>query len=173
MTKILKIEDEKGETIKPIPTIDNKLELLKHISEVQSRIKEHITTDFTYAKLDEQNKKAIIEMTTNAYYGITLIKEIENKATIWKWNNEKKQWEQRKLNKKEKEIMNERQKRIFDAFMTKVFMTTILNRNTKDNYLIRIMAGLGEEEVEKEKEEENEKTIIEKLTNKLKKEEKN
>ena len=76
------IQDLSNEEILPERSpeeIENKLHLLKHTSEVQSRIKEDISSDFTLARLSDQDKQSIIEMTDNAYYVKSLIEKLKNK----------------------------------------------------------------------------------------------
>ena len=58
-------------------TIDNTLELIKYATDVQSRIKDDVNSDFVLAKIDEEEDKlAIIEMTNNAYLSKRIIKSI-------------------------------------------------------------------------------------------------
>ena len=61
------------EEIKPVEPskeieVDSKLELLKYTADIQSRIKDDISSDFTLAKLEAKDKEGIIEMTSNAYF---------------------------------------------------------------------------------------------------------
>ena len=56
-----------------------RLDMLKHISEVQSVIKDTITSDFTLASLDEQDKEGITEMVVNAYYWRQLLTKLKVK----------------------------------------------------------------------------------------------
>lgn len=117
-------------------TIESDLELKKYIGQVKSRINTEITEDFTYAKLDEQNEKGVIEMTTNAFFAIRMYTQAAKKGTKWTWNNKFQQWEQRRFTTEEQEIVRNQGKRLFDALMTRVLMTVIMNRNKQGNYLI-------------------------------------
>lgn len=144
-----KKQKKEDDEIQSMETFD-KLAFIKHLSEVQSRIKDQITSDFVYAKLDEKDKEGVIEMTNNAYYGHRLIIEIAKKATKWEWNQKQQQWEKRNYNKTETETLLLMSNNTFDAFMTRPTMTVNMNRNVKNNYLIRMSAGLPEEEKEEE-----------------------
>ncbi len=55
-------EREPKEAIGVEQTIDNKLEILRFVSTVQSRIKKDISEDFVLAKLEDKDREGIIEM---------------------------------------------------------------------------------------------------------------
>ena len=46
---------------------NDKLDILKHISDIKLQLKDDIKSDFVLAKLTEKDKEFIIEMTGNAY----------------------------------------------------------------------------------------------------------
>lgn len=127
--------------------VDNKLELLKFTSEVQSRIRSEISSDFVLAKLGDQDKEGIVELTGDAYFIQKILRTIK-RAKKWHWNNKTKTWYKTELTDKEKEYIEEISQATFDAFMTRIYMTVILNRNVKDNHILKILAGLKEEEEE-------------------------
>lgn len=130
------------------PSFDNKLELLKYSAQVQSRIKKDISEDFTLAKLPEQDKEGIIEMTSNAYFMKKIMQIIKIKGTRWDWDIQRKTWKRRSLNTDEQKIIEEVAEATFDAYLVRIYMTVILNRNVAENHLLRILAQAGEEEQE-------------------------
>lgn len=147
-----KIETKDPETIakdkieEKEESIDNKLELLRYVSNVQSRIRKDISSDFILAKLSDKDKEGIIEMTANAYFVKKIMMLVANKQIKYNWNNQKQKWEKSYLEPKEKKIITEIANATFDGYMTRVYMTTILNRNVPRNYLVRLIAGYDENE---------------------------
>ena len=135
--------------------VDNKLELLKYFTQVQSRnVKEEITSDFVLARLSEKDKEGIIEMTNNAYFAKRLLQEMR-KATIWEWITEtietrnkdgtitKKKngkWVLRTLTKEEQQTIQDTTIKMFNTYMIRNTTTAVLNRNVKDNYLIKLIS---------------------------------
>lgn len=153
--------------VQPIEnTVDSKLEFYKNISEVQSGIKNEITTDFTFCKLDDHDKEAVIEMVNDSYYAKQIILSINERATKWEWDKDK--WVQRHLNNEETAFIKIKANRIFDVIMTRIFMIAILNRNVKDNHLIRTLTNTTEIE---EPQEEERKGFLKRLLSKERKEE--
>lgn len=152
------------EEIKPEETIDNKLEFLKFMSQVQSSIKDCITEDFIFAKLGDKQKEAIIEMVCNAYYGKKLLSIVAHKSKKrWVWKKDR--WEHIERDSSHFTIMNEYSKNVFDAFMTRIYMMVILNRNVKENPLLRLLAGMPEDESESEGGNPDASEIVSKLKN--------
>lgn len=154
----LKLKEQEQIEI-PEPTIDNKLELIKSLSQVKSSIKDVITEDFVLAKLGDKDKEAIIEMVANANYGKQLVNTIILISKEWKWNKKEKKWELESINIESKNHLEKMGKRLFDTFMSRIYMTVILNRNTKNNHLVRLIAGQTEEETEDNTIEQSNETI--------------
>lgn len=153
--KIGKEEDDKIET---------RLELLKYATKVLSRnIKNDITPDFVMAKFNhEKDKEGIIEMTNNAYFCKRMLLEMK-KATKWHYNQEQQKWILRTLYDEEKDKIEATTNKMFDTFMVRNSTTAVLNRNVKDNYLLRLISGLDTEETTPE----TETRIENKTTNRL------
>jgi hypothetical protein len=135
---------DKGESI------DNKLELLRYISNVNSRIKDDISSDFILAKLKDKDKEGIIEMTSNAYFVKKVMVMLAEKHKEYKYDTKTKKWTMSHLDTKTKEAMKKIADATFDAYMTRIYMTAILNRNVPRNYLVRLIAGYDDEEEEGE-----------------------
>jgi hypothetical protein len=129
--------------------IDSKLELLKYMSDVQSRIKNDISSDFILAKLGDQDKEGVIEMTSNAYFCKKvgdMIKHHAIKKGKWVWSVKANSWIREEYDNdylKGLEIIN---RATFDAFMTRIYMTVILNRNVEKNHMLKILSGSQEDE---------------------------
>ena len=150
--------------------VDNKLELMKYVTVVQSTIRDNISSDFVLAKLGDKDKEAIIEMTSNAYYGQKLLGVVANSYKKWVWDESKSEWNFISINKNEKALLNQYRQNLFDSFMTRVFMTTILNRNIDENFLIKILAGVPID-TEEHKEQELNLSAWDKIKDKFRNEE--
>lgn len=122
--------------------VDTQLELLKFATKVQSRIKTDITEDFTLCKLNDQDKQGIIEMTVNAHAARRKMTQIlkNSKQYTWKEND----WTEG-LNEETRKKMEEDGKKAFDMYMTKIYMTAILNRNVPKNHLVNFLKNEREE----------------------------
>lgn len=141
------MKEEKRET-----SVDNKLELLKYTSEVQSRIKTDISSDFTLAKLDDKTKEAIVELVGDAYYVKKIINQIRIKAKKWHWNNKTKNWTKTPITPEEQDRINTIGEEAFDTFMTRLYMTAILNRNVDKNHLLKVLTQENPQQEPEEKE---------------------
>lgn len=122
---------------------DNKLALLKHLTEVQSNIQDKISTDFVLAKLDEQNKEGVIEMTTNAYFStrvIDIITTNSKKNGRYNWNRKNKNWERTNHPITIYDEIKKIQQQTFNSYMVRIYMTIILARNHEKNHLINVLA---------------------------------
>ena len=106
--------------INPEPTIDNKLEILRFASQVQSRIKKDISEDFILAKLGEQDKEGITEMTSNAYFMKKILSILKAKGTKWDWDIKKKCWIKRNLNDEEQGFIQNVADATFDSYLTRI-----------------------------------------------------
>lgn len=125
--------------------IQNRIQLLSHVSEVQSRIKKDISSDFILAKLSDKDKEGVIEMTGNAYYWQKLIKLWADNSTTWKWNDNTKTWIQTGLPPNTMKKIYKTADTLFDTFMIRIYMTVLLNRNVPKNYLINILSSQPED----------------------------
>ena len=149
------------ESFKIEKTVDDKIELIKSISEVQSKISDVVSSDFVLSKLDDREKQYVIEMSNNAFLSRRILTNIKIKATRWEWNKKLSEWIKRGLNKEEISQMNEYIQACFDAYMNRIYMIVLLNRNVPKNYLIEKMTGISDEP-------EDEQTRIDGITKKIK-----
>ena len=127
---------------------NDRLDILKHVSDIKLSLKEDITSDFVLAKLGEKDKEFIIEMTGNAYFAKKLLDIIYDKAEEWKYSEKTETWKKVKLNKEELAKIKKVANAVFDSYMNKIYMTVILNRNVDKNYLINVLSGYKDEEGE-------------------------
>lgn len=128
--------------IKPITTneenqefkaFDDKLEVLRFISSVHSRIKDEITSDFILAKLTEQDKNYIIEMTTNAYF----MKAIYDYMLV-RLHQQKNKYDQETYQETTK-LINKISGSLFKNFMIKNYLIADLSRNNSENPMLSIL----------------------------------
>lgn len=152
---MMKIVDETNE----LNQVDNKIELLKFLAMVATRIKKDITSDFTLAKLDDQNKTGIIDMTSNAYLLRRIINTLKEQSYTWTYNHETKTWTKNNLDENTKTRIEKIGQNIFDSYMVKVYMTAIMNRNVEQNHILNILGGIQQEEAELELEQEKENKV--------------
>lgn len=167
----MKTRLKQEEEIKPLKEdyTETRLDFLKGLSAIGSRLNRRISSDWVMARLEEKDREAIREMMANAYYGDNLLKEIPLKFKRWKFDVERQVWEDEYMSKEEKDAIVNQADKMFDTFTIRVETTVILNRNVKNNWLVRLMAGAQEEEVEYDKST-DEKKIAEKVTDMMKKE---
>lgn len=152
-------------------SMDRKLDLMKKLTEVSSSIHDQIREDFIFAKLDEKDKEAVSEMTTNAYFSKSIINLYRKLRTKWEWNTQQKKWQRCELSQKETDYLKHYEQRVFDTFMTRIYMTVILNRNVTKNALVRILAGFDETEEETKEEKQKQQKTTEELIKSIEKRE--
>lgn len=163
MAKTTKTTIEKDEN-----TIDNSLELIKYASEVQSRIKEDINSDFvlgTGVVISDKERESIKEMTNNAYLSKRTIQDLTEKK-YWFWNKKRKEWVKEELDETTKKKILNIADQLFDTHMIRHQMTVILNRNKEPNPLLNGLMGTSKAERQNEIDEE---TILQRLESKAKK----
>lgn len=124
----------------------DRLDILRHVSDIKLRLKDDITNDFVLAKLGEKDKEFIIEMTGNAYFSKKLLDILEDKAEEWVWDKDR--YVKRALSDEKKKKIKKISKAVFDSYMIKIYMTVILNRNVDKNYLINVLSGYADKEEE-------------------------
>lgn len=120
---------------------NDRLDILKHISDIKLKLKEDITNDFVLAKLGDKDKEAIIEMTGNAYFSKRLLDVLAEKSYEWKWSEKESKYLKVKIEKEQKQTIKKMARALFDSYMIKIYMTVVLNRNVDKNYLINVLSG--------------------------------
>lgn len=146
--------------------VDNKLELLKYTTKVQSRIKRDINSDYTLSKLNERDKIATVEMVSNAYFIKKILVNQAYKARNKTWY--KRQWVITEWTKDQKIELIDQTNIIFDAYLNRIAMTNVMNRNVALNYLIRIISNYHEMPTEAEHEEEQPTRLRDRVVNMFK-----
>lgn len=147
-------------------TVDNALELRKYLVQVQSRIREEITSDFTLANVDENQKNSIIEITTNAFEATKRFDNIM-KAKNWTWT--KNGWKTTETDQDGIKKIKNNQRQSFDSYMNRIFMTVNMNRNKRDNRMVDLLAEEARRDIDAGEDQGTIQKIMDKLA--MKKEE--
>ena len=92
MAKVKLRKEELEETEPEEESVDNKLELLKYLSEVQCRLKDEIGSDYVLAMLGDKDKEAVVEMVTNAYMTRKLYEMASMRIKIPEYNYNTEEW---------------------------------------------------------------------------------
>lgn len=149
------IEPEKTEIYK-------ELDLIKFTAEVQGRIKQHLTSDFVLAKLEEKDKTYIIEMTSTAY----LTQRIYQKLIFSEMTRQLNLNETEDERKENIEKIKEQAKITFDIYLNELSTIAILNRNVENNPILKILGRINQEMEQEEAPEV--KGFLKKIGEKLK-----
>ena len=139
-------------TMTPTEGFSDKLDILRHVSDIKLRLKNDITNDFVLARLGDKDKEFIIEMTGNAYFSKRLLEILKEKSEYYKWDSESESYIKKTIEGEDKEKIDKIAKSVFDSYMIRIYMTVILNRNVDKNYLINILSGYVHQEGEDDKE---------------------
>jgi len=125
---------------------NDRLDILRHVSDIKLRLKEDITNDFVLARLGDKDKEFIIEMTGNAYFAKKLLDIMKDKGEEWRWNEKEGIYERFMIKKDEADKIKKIAKAVFDSYMIKIYMIVVLNRNVDKNYLINVLSGYLEKD---------------------------
>lgn len=136
--------------------INKDLDIYKKFLEVESGINEDIKSDFVQAKLNDNDKQYITDMTALAYRAKKIIQKNKEHRI---WDKGKK----RELTKDEENWITKKAEIVFNTFMIKTLMTVILNRNVTNNYILELITKGTKRDEELETNQEEERTIGERL----------
>lgn len=156
MDKIKKPYEITSADDKEFQVFDNKLEILRFVSSVHSRIKDEISSDFTLSYLDEKQKEYIIEMTTNSYYMQTMFTYLLNRLHQQQNKYQPEQYE------RARQIILNIAGEVFKTFMIRTYMINVMGRNDTKNPMLHILAESKPEE-EKTPEPQGMDKLIEKI----------
>lgn len=145
-------------------SINDKLDLVRHITEIHSPVKSEINPDFIFAKLDTIQKEGIMDLTSLGSYGKQIFLTIGEKAIRWIYIKRLKTWVKMPLTSEEKKKIDRNSDNMFKNFMLRPYTLVNLNINKKSNRLIELVL-----EGQEEKEEEDEKKTTIKLGDRIKK----
>lgn len=147
----------------------DQLQLIANFTQIDSNIKKEITPDFTKAKLTDKEKDMIIELTSSGYFCKKIIENLRDLSKYYDWKEKEWKLYTEKNRPKEYSLLTTRAEYVYLMVMNRPYMTAILNRNVKDNYILNLQAGAGNEIKEEETEEKEEaKGFQEKLMKLLK-----
>ncbi len=149
--------------------IYGKSDVIKNMIIVHSKkIGKDITTDYTLALFDENEKSYIIEMNDNAKKSVAMIERMIEKWKVWKWKQgrpkeydpnkhvitSKGYWEKTKDNTKDKELEKIREN-IYMAYALRTQLMSILSRNKARNPIMDYITEIRKELEEAEEAEKN------------------
>lgn len=124
----------------------NQFELTKTLGNVHhTRMGRDITSDYLLCKLEEGEIQAVVELTSTAYYIRVIIGRL-TRTLKWEWNRELRQWEQRRLNEEEVQLIEDSAGKTFDVVIRRPNVLTLLRRNVSNNHLAKILANKDETE---------------------------
>lgn len=134
--------------------ITEQIQLSEQLMKVTSAVKENITQDYTLAQFDKTEKEYISENYENAEFAKEIITKYAKNGYTYKFNDQKGDWERNednsikriKIEKEEEEKIKQMSERIFNFFMVKPHMLSVLNRNKEHNILLNILGKSPEEE---------------------------
>jgi hypothetical protein len=135
-------------------SFDNQFEVLSSLTKVKCSLKKNVTEDYTLAMLGEPQKEFITENYENAEFAKELIKRYGAKGYRYKWNESLMKWEMNennmpkrfKLKEDEVKQIEGNSNRVFEFFMIQPHMISVLNRNRADNFLVRTLGNVQEDE---------------------------
>lgn len=143
----------------------NELDLIADFTKVDDRAgRKEITSDFTKAKLNEKQRETVIEMTSSAYFCKRIVENLRDNSRWYNWKS--KRWEyytKEGTKADEYEVMTRRAEYAFNNVMHRPFMTAILHRNIKDNYLLKLQAKASEKDDDEEEEVQEARKIGDRL----------
>lgn len=138
--------------------ISEPIELQTELFKVKGSLKKNITSDYTLAFLTEAEREFITENYQNAEYGKDIINRYSVKGWRYIWNDEKIDWERDKTGKPIKVPITDKEKRyiltlgnrMFEFFMIKPHMISILGRNKVDNFLVKLIGKSAKDELQEQ-----------------------
>lgn len=134
--------------------ISEHIELLTELMKVTSNVKDNVTSDYTLAYLNKDERDYITENYQNGEFAKEIITKFAEKGYYYEFDEKKGDWirdvdgEVKKIpikdaDKKKLKAMSER---LFTFFMVSSHMIAILNRNKDNNFLAKLLAKSQEEE---------------------------
>lgn len=147
----------------------------KYLTDIQSDIKEDITSDFILAKLNENQKESVIELVRDAYF---VKKEIEKLALGYRYRplkngkymkNKDGTFKRFDLTRIEQKYIEKVAKITFNSFMIKIIMTKIEYRNVENNVMMELITEKDKMSAENSRLEEENKDLLKRMKNNIKK----
>lgn len=89
-------------------------------------------------------------MVSDAYFTKRILEMLKTRHRQYKWDKETKRWIKQKPTEQYIKKMDKIQQMMFDSYMTRIYMTVILNRNVKQNWLLRLLSGQSDEDQNRE-----------------------
>ena len=160
-----KVNIEKSDKV-----LDNEYEVLSSLQKVNSSIKGNVTADYVLAHLKKEEKEFIIDNYDNAEYAKEIIARYGKNGYYYDWDNKIQDWiknddgsfKEIKLTDEQKKRINKMAERVFENFMKKAHLISILNRNKGENFLVKLM-GKDKQEEKPIAYTEDDRNVIERL----------
>ena len=174
---MVKKEEEELEIIEKAEdnkVFDNPFEVLSALPKIHSNMRGHVTEDYTLAHLREADENFIRENYGNAWFCKMIVERYAEKGKRAVWNEKEQKWEMNEdgsiawkmLSDDEKARIRKMAQDLFDNFMNQAHVIAILRRNKEANFLVKLL-GKAPEEIEKRMNEVDEKSILDKIKDKL------
>lgn len=173
--KNLRIDEDKDEEYQKIPEkVSDQIELVSDLKEVKSSLRNNITSDYVLAHLDKIQTEFITENYSNAEYAKEIINRYQ-KGFTYEWDENKMDWVKDEngnpkkipISNKDKETIQKMGSRTFEFFMIMPHMMAILNRNKRDNFMVKGIMIPKENEEEAPLSSLDQKSFFEKLKDKM------
>lgn len=155
--------------------ITEQIDLLVNLMKVRSNLGGNVTEDYVLAYFGEAEKDFIRENFENAEFAKSIIQRYGEKGFVYKWDDEKKEWEKnedgsfRKVKISESDIkeLKEMGNKIFTFFMIQPHLIAILNRNREKNFLVRLLGKAKDEEEVPVAYGKDDRNMLQKLADKM------
>lgn len=155
--------------------ISEQIELLNQLMKVTSGVKENITSDYTLASFNKDEKDFIKENYENGEFAKEIINRFGVKGYRYKWDEKSNDWLRDSegyalrvnLNENEKKLLKLMSERIFTFFMVSAHMIAVLNRNKTENFLVKLLGKQNEEEEKPTMFSTDDRSILQKIKDKL------
>lgn len=156
---IMKKEDEDRQKF------DNQFEVFAELPRVRS-LRQFVNEDYTLAKLNKEEREYITDNLTNALFTKMLLDRLWQRGFRYKWNdegfpikNEDGSYKKFPLEQEEKNYLKGIAEQVFQTFLAKSHMIAILRRNDADNFLVKLLGKVPEEEKQIEIEKQDKSTM--------------
>lgn len=109
-------------------------------------IRDSLTKDLIMAKIPQDKKDVIVEMTANAYYARRIQELMAIRATKWEWDKEEDKWTREHISKKDRDKIMRHAEITFESYMIRMQTLSVINRNERGNWIIEILTDQYKED---------------------------
>lgn len=133
-------------------TVGDNISLLKYLSDVKLKINKIVTEDYVLTKLNPKDKVFVIEMINNCAFVTSLMEVLKQKTKT----------------KQEADTIQAYKEELYNAYMTRIDMIAVVNRNVPNNHILQMLSGSAQEDQEEE-ETEKAKSLLQTIKEKTQK----